>query len=55
VVVGIYPLGYERRYCYGLESDAVVALKVWSGNGHLSGPWIKCKGSGFDLLNPAFG
>ncbi|UUZ66578.1 hypothetical protein LP417_34180 (plasmid) [Polaromonas sp. P1-6] len=47
--------GYERRYCYEYEVDARAALKAWDGVEHPSGPWIKCKGAGFDLLNPGLG
>ena len=32
---------------------ALRALRDWAGQGHPSGPWIKCKGAGVDLLNPA--
>jgi hypothetical protein len=55
VVVGLDDVGYERRYCYEHRSDAQVALAIWDGVGHPSGPWIKCKGAGIDLLNPQFG
>lgn len=43
---------YHRRYCYEHHQDAARALLEWDGVGHPSGPWIKCKGSGIDLLNP---
>ena len=33
--------------------DALRALLDWDGLGHPAGPWIKCKGAGIDLLNPA--
>lgn len=52
IVVGIRVEGYERRYCYEHAKDASEALKAWDGKGHPGGPWIKCKGSGIDLLNP---
>lgn len=44
---------YGRRYCYEYEADARIALLAWDGIGHPSGPWIKAKGSGLDLFNPA--
>jgi len=53
LVVGLDPAGYERRYCYEHEADAFQALAVWDGRGHPGGPWIKCKGAGIELLNPA--
>ncbi|MDM0067073.1 hypothetical protein [Variovorax sp. J31P207] len=52
LVVDIGWSGYGRRYCYELESDARAALATWDGEDHPSGPWIKCKGAGIDLLNP---
>jgi hypothetical protein len=54
LVVGIDPIGHGRRYCYEVEKQALDALAEWSGDGHPSGPWIKCKGAGIELLNPAF-
>ncbi|VTU46213.1 hypothetical protein SRS16P2_00548 (plasmid) [Variovorax sp. SRS16] len=53
VVVGLDDVGYQRRYCYEHQADARAALLAWDGRGHPSGPWIKCKGAGIDLLNPA--
>lgn len=53
LLVGLDTEGYERRYCFEHESDARKALEAWNGLGHPSGPWIKCKGAGLDLLNPA--
>lgn len=54
VVVGLDDVGYQRRYCYEHRADAQAALVAWDGRGHPSGPWIKCKGAGIDLLNPDF-
>jgi hypothetical protein len=54
VVVGLSSAGYDRRYCYEHRADAQAALARWDGAGHPSGPWIKCKGAGIDLLNPEF-
>lgn len=54
VVVGLDFAGYQRRYCYEHEADARAALLAWDGEGHPSGPWIKCKGAGIDLLNQAW-
>lgn len=55
LVVGLDEIGYECRYCFESEQDAKAALEAWNGHGHPSGPWIKCKGRGIDLLNPEFG
>ncbi|AEF88820.1 hypothetical protein DelCs14_1795 [Delftia sp. Cs1-4] len=52
IVVGLAWEGYERRYCYEYEQDALAELGVWDGEAHPCGPWIKCKGAGIDLLNP---
>ncbi len=54
IVVGLDEAGYELRYCFEHKEDAKAALRAWDGEGHPSGPWIKCKGAGVDLLNPAF-
>ncbi len=53
LVVGLHADHYERRYCYEHQHDAHEALQAWDGRGHPGGPWIKCKGAGIDLLNPA--
>lgn len=52
VVVGLDDVGYQLRYCYEHWADAQAALLAWDGQQHPSGPWIKCKGGGIDLLNP---
>lgn len=54
VVVGLDASGYQRRYCYEHDAVARAALLLWDGEGHPDGPWIKCKGAGIDLLNPAW-
>ena len=54
LVVGLDAAGYQRRYCYEHSADARAALLRWNGEGHPDGPWIKCKGAGIDLLNPAW-
>jgi hypothetical protein len=54
LVVGLDKDGYERRYCYESRANAWAALQMWNGDGHPSGPWIKCKGRGIDLLNFEF-
>lgn len=54
LVVGLDDVGYQRRYCYEHWADAHTALLAWNGLHHPSGPWIKCKGGGIDLVNPAF-
>jgi hypothetical protein len=50
VVVGLTQIGYDRRFCYDLEPEAVSALLVWEGVGDPPGPWIKEKPS--DRLGP---
>ena len=54
VVVGLHGMSYQRRYCYEHHAAARAALLAWDGHGHPSGPWIKCKGAGIDLLNPEY-
>lgn len=54
IVVGLDEVGYERRYCYEHKDDAQAALRAWDGEEHPSGPWMKCKCAGIDLLNPTF-
>lgn len=44
-------IGYDHRYCFETEADALVALATWDGVEHPNGPWIKRKGNG-DILNP---
>ena len=53
ILVGLDPVGYQRRYCFEHEQDARSALAAWDGKDHPGGPWIKCKGAGIELLNPA--
>jgi hypothetical protein len=55
LITDIQPLGHGRRYCYETFEEARDALAAWSGDGHPSGAWIKCKGANIDLLNPMFG
>ena len=54
LVVGLEPIGYQRRYCYETAVEAQAALTLWDGSAHPSGPWIVCKGAGVHLLNPNF-
>lgn len=54
VVVGLDVSAYQRRYCYEHDADARTALRLWDGEGHPGGPWIKCKGAGIDFSNPAW-
>ncbi len=35
--------GYEYRYCFKEYADALIALKDWTGEGDIPGPWIKKK------------
>ena len=43
LVVGITPLGYRTRFCYGTRGEAMCALARWSGEGDPPGRWIKQK------------
>ena len=43
LAVGLTFECYERRYCFEHSEDALRALRDWDGQGHPSGPWIKCK------------
>ena len=52
LIVGLDWDGYSHRYCYEHKADALAALNSWNGQGHPSGPWIKLKGIGVDMLNP---
>ncbi len=55
LVVDLGMFGYGRRYCYESFPAALAALSEYSNTDvHPSGPWIKCKGLGIDLLNPEF-
>jgi hypothetical protein len=56
--VGMTPIGYQRRYCYEHEAQAITALNEYANaDEHPTGPWVKCKGhyKGIvvDMLNPA--
>lgn len=56
LVVGLDEQTHERRYCYQNREDATADLRIWDGEGHPPGNWIKCKGSfegePIDLFNP---
>jgi hypothetical protein len=54
-VVNIDPIGHEWGYCIEHVAEAAAALEAWDGGGHLSGPWIECRGANGDLLAPEFG
>jgi hypothetical protein len=58
LVVGADAFGYERRYCYKKEGEALENLLIWDGVGHPSGNWLKCKGvlngESIDLINPNY-
>jgi hypothetical protein len=53
LIVDVQEDGYERRYCYDSLGEAMSDFKTWDGRGHPPGAWIKCKGRGIDLSNPA--
>ena len=54
IVVGLDPVGYQRRYCYEYAEEVQSAFAAWDGRDHPPGRWIKCEGADIDLLNPAF-
>jgi hypothetical protein len=59
ILVDLKESGYERRYCFEHESEAIESLEQYvDPNAHPSGPWIKVKGywngCGIDALNPSF-
>jgi hypothetical protein len=43
--VGLEEFGFQRRYCFETESEAVRALANWTGEGDPPGLWIKEKPS----------
>lgn len=45
IVAGIYPYGYEDRWCYKNTPDALAALNAWDGTGEPTG-WHRHPGSG---------
>jgi len=53
IACGLDPVGLRYRYCYTTASEARHALSTWNGEGHPPGSWIKRKGEGGDLINPA--
>lgn len=46
LVVGLDRLGYQKRYCYHVYNDALVAVANWDGEGDPPGNWIVEKPSG---------
>lgn len=59
LVVGLNAIGYERRYCYKTQEEAVAALSSYKSVGtHPSGMWVKIKGmfngQAVDYFNPEF-
>jgi len=56
LVVGLDYFGYEGRYCFERESDALESLLTWDGKQHPSGEWLKFKGKYegeyLDMANP---
>lgn len=57
VFCGLTSDSYEFRYCFPKEypGAAEKALAEWDGQGHIGGPWIKCKGRGWgDVVNPEY-
>lgn len=45
--------GMKYRYCFRNMAEAAPALLEWDGTGHPPGDWIKRKGDGGDIPNPA--
>ena len=54
VIVNADITGYDVRYCFHTYDEAKKALEEWSGEGHVSGNWIKAKGSNIDIRNPNY-
>lgn len=53
LVYGIDESGYQGRYCYSNKSDALKALKEWSGiDDPQDSYWIKHKGYKGEYSNP---
>lgn len=48
--VGLTKYGYDRRYCYEHQHEALAALDKWNGEGDPPGMWIKEKPS--NRINP---
>jgi len=46
--------GWERRFCYARQRDAIVAALIWDGESDPPGDWVKDKSPGQDRLNPRF-
>lgn len=44
--------GWERRFCYETQVEAIVAGISWDGTGEPEGNWVKEKSPGVDRLNP---
>lgn len=53
IVVDLDLVDRQRRCCFEHAQDAHRARAAWNGKDHPGGAWIKCKGAGIDLLNPA--
>lgn len=51
LMVGLDGWGYEGRYCYSSEVEALHALDKWDGKGDPSGNWIKYKGKNGERSN----
>lgn len=54
LVIGIDEIGYEGRYCYSTEREAIDAINSWKGLGDPPGLWIKYKGRTGERSNPNF-
>ena len=44
--------GHEGRFCFEHYEDARDSLKAWTGKSFPTGPWIKFKGYGGEILGP---
>ena len=53
IVADVDLVDRQRRCCFEHAQDAHRAGAAWNGKDHPGGAWIKCKGAGIDLLNPA--
>jgi hypothetical protein len=52
LVIGMDEIGYQGRYCYSTENEALDAINSWDGTGDPPGLWIKYKGREGERSNP---
>jgi hypothetical protein len=52
LIVGLTPLSYGGRYCYGTIEEAIEALAAWDGRRDPPGSWIKYKSRTEERIGP---